>query len=209
MDQSSVSEQVVPKTSDVPTVDETGQTSVLQQEEGTAKTNKDAKEWRKSDKEWQDMQEQAKKGSDAAVILERLSSALGIKKEESQEEQIDPIESITQKVDALQTELALSKWEKTHPAVDTAENREAWQKIVQEKGHLVKSGDLTYDDLWAIVRKGSKPSTSEQDFKNQEMSVGSVPTASKVTVSGTEIDPEIYAVMKQAGYTDEQIKMSA
>jgi ATP:corrinoid adenosyltransferase len=200
---------------DAQAVTETGQTvSVIPQEDaGTAATNddpkKEAKDWRKSEKEWQDMKEASKKGETAAVILEKLSSALGIEKPEVEEPETDPLQLITKKVDDLQTELALSKWEKSHPAVDTAENREAWTDIVKTKGHLVKSGDLTYDDLWSMVRKGSKPSTSTRDFKDQELNIGSVPAPSKSVVSGTEIDPDVAAVMRKAGYSEEQIRLSA
>lgn len=219
MDQTIVPEQAA-KAGDVQAALEAGQTvSVIPQEEaGTAETtidseseskNKDSKDWRKSEKEWQEMKEASKKGETAAVILEKLSLALGIEKPEEDEEVTDPLKLVTQKVDDLQTELALAKWEKTHPAVDTAENREAWAEIVKTKGHLVKSGDLTYDDLWAMIRKGSKPSTSNRDFKDQELNVGSIPAASKTTVTGTEIDPDVYAAMKKAGYTDEQIRLSA
>jgi hypothetical protein len=154
------------------------------------------------------MKEAAKKGETAAVILEKLSGALGIEKPKKDEEETDPLVLVTQKVDDLQTELALAKWEKSHPAVDTAENREAWAEIVKTKGHLVKSGDLTYDDLWSMVRKGSKPTTSNRDFKEQELNIGSIPAASKTTVTGTEIDPDVYAAMKKAGYSDEQIRSS-
>jgi hypothetical protein len=216
MDQSQVSEQA-DNSGDALTVSATGQTvSVIPQEDaGTAETtnddkNKESKDWRKSDAEWQAMKEASKKGETAAVILEKLSSALGIeKKDDAEEEPGDPLQLITKKVDDLQTKLALSEWEKSHPAVDTAENRDAWQEIVKTKGHLVKSGDLTYDDLWAMVRKGSKPSTSNRDFKEQELAVGSIPAASKTTVTGSEIDPDVYAAMKRAGLTDEQIRLSA
>lgn len=194
--------------------EQVGQTvNVISQEEtGTAeKKNKDAKEWRKSDKEWQEMQEKAKKGETAAQILENLSKALGVQepKEGEEEKETDPLKVVTQKVDELQTELALAKWEKSHPAVDTAEYREAWTEIVKTKGHLVKSGDLTYDDLWAMIRKGSKPSTSNRDFKNQELNIGSIPTPSKSFATGSEIDPDVYKAMKMKGWTDDQIKMSA
>lgn len=189
--------------------------SVIPQEDaGTAKDdaivdkNKESKDWRKSDAEWQQMKEASKKGETAAVILEKLSSALGIEKKDEDEEVTDPLKLVTQKVDDLQTELALAKWEKSHPAVDTAENREAWTEIVKTKGHLVKSGDLTYDDLWAMVRKGSKPSTSNRDFKEQELNIGSIPSASKTVATGSEIDPDVYAAMKKAGYTDDQIRSS-
>lgn len=225
MDQSQVSQQAdesIEETSgDAVTVSMTGQTvSVIPQEDaGATETNngkpvdknKESKDWRKSEQEWQAMKEASKKGETAAVILEKLSAALGIeKKEEAEAEEVtDPLQLITQKVDDLQTKLALAEWEKSHPAVDTAENREAWSQIVKSKGHLVKSGDLTYDDLWAMVRKGSKPSTSNRDFKEQELNVGSIPPASRTSATGTEIDPDVYAAMKRAGFSDEEIRLSA
>lgn len=217
MDESIVQEQASVQTDgDVLAAPQVGQTvSVIPQEDtGATKTkdkapNEEAKDWRKSDSEWQAMMEKAQKGETAAVILEKLSSALGIEKKEEEEEITDPMKLITQKVDDLQTELALSKWEKSHPAVDSAEYREAWTEIVKAKGHLVKSGDLTYDDLWAIIRKGTKPSTSPRDFKEQELNIGSIPAASKSTATGTEIDPDVYAAMKKQGFTDEQIRASA
>lgn len=215
MDDSIVPEQAA-SAGDAPAGDTPGQTvSVIPQEDaGATKTttgdsNKESKDWRKSDTEWQEMKEAAKKGETAAEILERLSTALGIEKQAEEEQVTDPLKLVTQKVDDLQTELALAKWEKLHPAVDTAENREAWANIVKTKGHLVKSGDLTYDDLWAMIRKGSTPSTSPRDFKEQELNIGSVPSASKAPVAGSEIDPDIYAAMKKQGYTDEQIRASA
>lgn len=221
MDTSNVSEQADLESGDVQTSQEEGHTvSIIQREDaGTAEdTNDDKKDWRKSDKEWQEMKEKAKKGESAAEILQKLSQALGVETEQkaSKEEKLDPLEALTKKVDELQTKLVLSEtklvlseWEKTHPAVNSAENRDAWQQIVESKGHLVKSGDLTYDDLWAIIRKGSKPSTSNQDFKRQELNIGSVPPASKSVVTGSEIDPDVYKAMKAKGWTDEQIKMSA
>lgn len=187
--------------------------SVIPQEDAGATTtttdaNKEAKDWRKSDKEWQDAQEAAKKGKDAEDQLNQIKAALKIEGAKSDQEP-DVVKVLTEKMEALETKLALAEWEKSHPAVDTADNREAWQDIVSKKGHLVKSGDLTYDDLWAIIRKGSKPSTSNRDFKDQELNVGSIPTASKSVVTGTEIDPDVYAAMRKAGLTEEQIRLSA
>lgn len=211
MDNSNVSEQADDQSGDVSTVKMTGHVEpvIPQEDSGTADGNAEKKDWRKSDKEWQEMKEKAKKGESAAEILQKLSQALGVKEEEVKEEKVDPLEVVTKKVDELQTKLALSEWEKLHPAVNNSENRDAWQDIVAKKGHLVKSGDLSYDDLWAIIRKGSKPSTSNQDFKHQELNIGSIPSASKTVVSGTEIDPDVYQAMRRKGWTDEQIKMSA
>lgn len=216
MDSTIIPEQAEDNSGDVLAVSslDTGHTvSVIPQEDaGATKTqideNKEAKNWRKSDKEWQEAQEAAKKGQDAEAQLNQIKAALKIEEAKSDQEP-DVVKVLTEKMEALETKLALAEWEKSHPAVDTADNREAWQDIVKKKGHLVKSGDLTYDDLWAIIRKGSKPSTSNKDFKDQELNVGSIPTASKSVVTGSEIDPDVYTAMRKAGFTDEQIRLSA
>lgn len=226
MDQSIVSEQAA-QAGDVQTVEPTGQSfAVIPQEEGAADeivadsdkdgtpSNKDKKDWRKSDKEWQEMKEKADKGATANEILSTLTEALGIKKKDDEEgdevkEKLDPLKAVTQEVENLKQQLEIAKWERDHPAVTTAEYREAWQQIVKDKGHLVKSGDLSYDELWAIIRKTPKPSNSSREFKEQSLNIGSVPSASKTVVSGQEIDPDIYAAMKRKGWSDEQIRLSA
>lgn len=212
MDNSNVTEQAE-QSGDAQSVLETGHTvSIIPQEDaGTAETespNKDSKDWRKSDKEWQQMVEASKKAEIATQQLEKLKEALGLEKTKTKED-VDVVQALTQKIENLEQETALAKWEKSHPAVDNADNREAWSEIVKKKGHLVKSGDLTYDDLYAIIRKGSKPSTSHKDFKDQELNIGSIPSASKTVVNGSEIDPDVYAAMKRAGLSDEQIRLSA
>jgi len=203
-----VSEQADDESGDVQTSDQEGQSvSVIPQEDsGTA--NDDNKDWRKSDKEWQAMVEASKKGETAAEQLEKLKEALGLEKTKSKED-VDVVQALSQKIEALEAKASKAEWEKSHPAVDTAEYREAWTEIVKSKGHLVKSGDLTYDDLWAIIRKGTRPSTSNKDFKNQELNIGSIPSASKSVTTGSEIDPDVHRAMKMKGWTDEQIKMSA
>lgn len=225
MDQSIVPEQAA-EAGDVQAVEQTGQSfAVIPQEEGAAdenvessdkdaNANKDSKDWRKSDKEWQDMKEQAKKGATANEILSTLTEALGIKKKddedgEDKKEKQDPLKAVTQEVENLKQQLEIAKWERDHPAVTTAEYREAWQEIVKTKGHLVKSGDLTYDELWAIIRKNTKPSNSARVLKEQDLAIGSVAPASKTVTSAQEIDPDVYAAMKRKGWTDEQIRLSA
>lgn len=211
MDNNHVSEQADDESGDVQTSSKEGHTvSVIPQEDsGTAEeTNDSKKDWRKSDKEWQQMTESSKKGEAAAQTLEALKSALGLETTKKQQD-VDVVTALTSKIDALEMKAAKAEWEKSHPAVDSAEYREEWNEIVKKKAHLVKSGDLTYDDLWAIIRKGTKPSTSNKDFKHQELNIGSMPAASKTVVYGSEIDPEIEAAMKRRGWTADQIKMSA
>lgn len=211
----SVQEQASDQTDgDVSATQQVGHTvSVITKEAtGTAKTqkttNEDSKDWRKSDKEWQTMVEDSQKGKTAAEQLEKLKEALGLAKADPEQE-VDLVTALSQKIEALEMKTAKAEWEKSHPSVDLPENRAKWEEIVKAKGHLVKSGDLSYDDLWSIVRKDSKPSTSTRDFQVQEMNIGSVPVASKTVATGSEIDPDIYAVMKKQGYSDEQIRMSA
>lgn len=171
--------------------------------------NDESKNWRKSDEEWRQMKELAKKGETAADQLEKLKSALGLEEKKGDDKEIDVVAALSEKIENLEFKALKSEWEKSHPAVDTAEYRDEWKEIVKKKGHLVKSGDLSYDDLWSIIRKGSKPSTSQRDLKEQELNIGSVAPASKTVVTGSEIDPDVYAVMKKAGYSDEQIRSSS
>jgi len=211
MTQESQGQASAPADGDVLAGDKPGQSVLPKEATGTAKTkvtNDEAKDWRKSDKEWQQMVEDAQKGKDAATQLERLKDALGLAKQDPKQE-VDVVTALTQKVEALEMETARAKWEKDHPAVGSPENREKWEEIIRKKGHLVKSGDLTYDELWSIIRKDSTPSPSVRDYKEQELSLGSVPVASKSVTTGSEIDPDVAAVMRKAGYTDEQIRMSA
>jgi len=167
----------------------------------------EGKDRRKSDKEWQDMAESAKKGESANEQLQKLKETLGIA--EKKGEEVDVLTALTQKIESLESKANQSEWEKSHPNVDTPEYREEWSRIVKEKAHLVKSGDLSYDDLWAIIRKGTPKTTTNRDYKDQELRIGSVPLASKTVTTGQEIDPDVHAAMKRRGWSDEQIKSSA
>jgi hypothetical protein len=210
MDQPIVSEQAADEAGDVQTsVTEGHSVSVIPAEADATTTNEDAKEWRKSDKDWQEMKELAKKGETAATQLEKLKSALGLEEKKGDDKEVDVVKVLSQKIEDLEFKAQKAEWEKSHPSVDTADYRDEWKEIIKKKGHLVKSGDLSYDDLWSIIRKESKPSTSRRDLKEQELNIGSVAPASKTTVTGAEIDPDVYAVMRKAGYSDEQIRLSA
>lgn len=194
-------------TVDVLADDMSGQSVDPSEQEVTgATTNDESQDWRKSQKTWQEMVEKAKKGEKALNELDRLKEALGVKGAE-QKEAVDPVQALQQKLADLEMKAELASWEKAHPAVDTESNRDAWKDVVAKKGHLVKSGELTWDDLWAIVRKSAPKSSTAEKYESQSQNIGSVPPINSSARTDTHgIDPDVYSAMKKAGWTDKQIQ---
>lgn len=172
------------------------------EEEGSDAADEDAKAWRKSSKKWQEMVE---KVDNFEKITEALSQSLGIKVDEKAEEEL-PVK-LQREIESLKEETKRKDWEIDHPLVRTPEVRDEWNEIVKAKGHLVRSGDLTYDDLWRLVRK-EPPTATSKEYRSQELNIGSIPPASKATVATSGIDPEVESWLKMKGYSDKQIKMS-
>lgn len=196
-------------TVDVLADDMSGQSVDPSEQEVTGATeNDESKDWRKSQKTWQEMTEKAKKGEKALEELQKLKDALGVSPEKK--EDVDPVQVLQQKLADLEMKAELASWEKAHPAVDTEANRDAWQDMIAKKGHLVKSGELTWDDLWAIVRKGAPKSSTAEKYESQSQNIGSVPPINSSARTNTHgIDPDVYSAMKKAGWTDKQIQNSA
>lgn len=169
--------------------------------------NDSAKKWRKSDKEWQETVEKAKKVEDIEKKMAAIAKALGVEPEKNAPKE-DVTEQLIREVDSLKMDKAAAEWEKDNPIVATAEYKDEWKKIKEQKIHLVKSGDLTFDELFAIIRKSTKPTTTKRDYKHQEIGIGSAPIPSKTVVNGQAIDPDIYQQMKAMGYTDKEIYAS-
>lgn len=174
-----------------------------QPEKGTV-SNEEAKKWRKSDKEWQEAQEKIKEFD---TFKTKLAENLGVKPEQVETE-TDLLTKLQEQMSKLQQENERTKWESKHPVVNREDYQEEWAKICKEKGHLVTQGELTYDDLWRLVRKDSKPSSTPKDYQEQERAEGSVPVASKATVQADDIDPDVLSWMRQKypQLTDEQIR---
>lgn len=169
--------------------------------------NDDAKDWRKSQKTWQEMAEKAKKGEQALSELQRLKEALGVK--DTPKETVDPVKAMEDKLASLELKAKKAEWEAQHPASRAESNKEAWDAIVSDKIHLIQSGDLTFDDLWAIVRKSAPKSSTTESFESQSQNIGSVPSTVSSPAQNTHgIDPDVYKAMKAKGWTDKQIQAS-
>ena len=188
----------IPEVETKPTKESTGQA------EKRTVPNDDAKAWRKSDKEWQDAQEKIKDFDDFKT---KLAENLGVKPEQVEVE-TDLLDTLQKKLSKLEQENVLTKWESKHPVVNREDYQEEWAKICKEKGHLITQGELTYDDLWRLVRKDSKPSSTPKDYREQERSEGSIPVASKTTVVSNDIDPDVLSWMRQKypQLSDDQIR---
>jgi hypothetical protein len=176
--------------------------SESEEEDQSSASNEDAKARRISSKKWQEMAEKVK---DFDKFKAALAESLGVKAEEVTEE--DATVVLKKEIESLKEETKRKDWEAEHPHVRSKDVKEDWDKIVKEKGHLVRSGDLSYDDLWRLVRK-EQTSTTPQDYRSQELAIGSIPSISKTPIVESDIDPDVYKVMKAKGYTDAQIKMS-
>jgi len=168
-------------------------------EEDNSAANDDAKSRRISGKKWQEMVEKVKDFDDFKTTL---AESLGVKIPDEKNE--DTTVVLQKELESLKEENKRKDWEVDHPE---ARKSEEWSKIVKEKGHLVRSGDLSYDDLWRLVRKEQKTETPRA-YREQELAIGSVPTSSKSPVQDSDVDPDVEKWMKDAGYTDAAIKFS-
>jgi hypothetical protein len=175
-----------------------------EQAEKRTVSNEEAKDWRKSDKEWQKMKE---KTEEFESFKTKLAENLGVKPEQVEAE-TDLLDKLQQQMAKLQQENERTKWESKHPVVNREDYQEEWSKICKEKGHLVTQGELTYDDLWRLVRKDGKPSSTPKDYREQERSEGSIPVASKTPIVSDDIDPDVLSWMRQKypQLTDDQIR---
>lgn len=172
-------------------------------EEANTADKEEAKKWRISQKQWQEMKEMAKKAEGFEDFKSNLAKMLGV-----EEETITDSDSIMSKmqeqVETLKLENARAKWEAKHPAALNDDNRDAWEQIVKEKGNLVKQGLLEWDDLWKLARKDSSPSKTPSEYKEQELNVGSVPFASKGTPKSGS-DSQVDDLLRQAGIPENLI----
>ena len=156
-----------------------------------------------SQKKWKEMVDKSK---DFDTFKEHLAKALGVKEEDVEE--TDLMEKMQSQVDTLKTELERKDWEVDHPEVRSESYKEQWTEVIKKKGHLVRSGDLSYDDLFKIIKDDS--TKAKDELREQDLNLGSQPPTSKSSVSEDEgIKPEVKNWMKDYGYTEEQIKSTS
>lgn len=143
--------------------------------------NKDAKEWRKSDKEWQETQEKAKRADDLAKTNVELET----------------------RVVQLEEENRRKDWEAEHPNVKTEKYRDPWQDMIKKKAHLIKSGDLTYDDVFKLIQDPSdlnRVKEVREELREAETQVSpSIPLSSKgVTRGNPAVSPKALEMLRAA-----------
>ncbi len=171
---------------DVPTSQEGQTVSVARTEPPVAKEapepeqtdsaapNKDAKDWRKSDKEWQESQEKAK---EADTLKEKVQT-------KEQEEK-----SLREEVEALKQLNARKDWEADNPIVRQEKYREVWDNLLKEKGDLIRTGRLTFDEAFKLISKEDTTALRQTFADQARISEGSVPSTSRSVPAQSGPDP--------------------
>lgn len=109
-------------------------------------------------KKWQQMVEKVKKAEERdAKILETL----GVKPKAGEE--IDVVTAMAQRIKDMESLAQKSTFEASVAAVHSEKYKDAWQKITEDKKHLIQSGDLSYVDLWKMIRDEGEYQSSKKD----------------------------------------------
>lgn len=171
------------------TVEETQEVETTQEQEDEPI---DDTKWKISQKKWQEMVESSK---NSKQLLKKVAELFDIETDELPEAS-DLMGKLQKEIKTLKEQTARKDWEADHPEVRKEKYSEQWSEIVKKKGHLVQSGDLTYDELFAIIRKDS-PSATPREFTEQQRAAGSVPPASKTPMT-SGMDSEVEAMLRKA-----------
>lgn len=157
-------------TVDVQTPADGGQSAPLVQKDSAAANPNETEEQKKnriSQTEWQRNVEKAKE-------LDELAVTLGIKPGEK----VKVVEVLQSQIADLKSENLKSAFEATVPTVKTEKYAEAWKNITDAKKHLVQKGELTYEDLWKMIR-------DEGEYKQQTAAVQETQKEEQVALSGS------------------------
>jgi len=156
-------------------------------EENAADTSKQ----KISQAKWQKMVESSKTGKQ---LLEKVAEVLGVEAAELPEA-TDLMSKLESEVKTLKELSARKDWEADHPEVRKDKYREEWSDILRKKGHLVQSGDLSYDELFSLIRKDT--TVTPREFTEQQRGEGSVLPASKAPIT-SGMDSEVEALLRKA-----------
>lgn len=182
-----------------------GQTAPLVDKTDAAQTSTDPKKERISQEKWQKMAEEARLGKEREA---RIRATLGI----DADAEVDVVEALATKLSDLQSEALRKEFEAQVPKVRHEKYAESWEKIVKEKGHLVKKGDLSYQDLWKMIRdegeyKSQTAAVQEAEKEEQSAFAGSVPFfGNSVSVSNDTLSPTDKEIARRMGWTDATFK---
>lgn len=149
------------------------------------KPNKQAKDWRKSDKEWQEMKEKANKADQLVSTLQKVFAPA----DNPVEEQKDPATLAVERVQELERQVAKSQWEADHPVVRDERYAEAWQAINAEP----RLKDLTYDEKLKLIMTPDTKNLTNELLSQASKTGGSVLPTSR----GTQMQPGIDAATKE------------
>ena len=160
-------------TADDSTAADAGQSAPLVQKDSAASETAEQKKERISQKKWQEMTEKAKKADERDA---KIKATLGIKPEDD----VDVVEVLANRISDLQSEALRKEFEAQIPVVKSEKYAKAWQEINEAKKHLVQKGELSYEDLWKIIRddgeyKRQNAAVQETQKQEQEANFGSVP----------------------------------
>lgn len=155
--------------------------------------NADAKKDRISQEEWQKRTEEAKEGEQ---IKEQLKETLGV----------DDAKLALQQIADLKLDNARKDWEMEHPIVRTEKYKDDWKEVTKKKAHLLKSGDLTYDELFALISREKVSSLNKELNERSQMEKASVPMTSRGSPARQGLDPETARIARAGGLTEADFK---
>lgn len=163
-------------------------------------TNEEAQKLRKSDAEWQKMQEAT---TEAKTLKEKLLAALMDAPDEVKQEP-----DIATQVKALQEIVKRKEWEESHPAVKSEKYVQQWKQVNEDP----ETAALSYDKKWKLIQdpadfaRGSKV---KEELRTQESDYVTVPLASKGSIArGNEASSLAQEYLRKAGFTDDDIANS-
>lgn len=154
------------------------------QETTDSAKNDEAKKWRKSDKEWQETQEKAKK-------LEETVKAESEEKK-SLQTRLEQLEELSQRKD----------WEADHPIVRDERYKEAWDQVNKEERYKT----LTYDERWKLINREDASQVNRTLAEQAARTQGSVPPSSRSTSSKPGLDPATLDMGKAWGNSEEDFR---
>lgn len=180
--------------------DETQSKEEKSEEKKENLSNEEAEKWRKSDKEWQEMAEAAKKGEKAAEFMDKFQDFF--KPEEGKEdEEPDPMEfmeKLSGEMSKLRNESARKDFEIENPVVREEKYKEAWEKVNTED----KYEKLSFEEKMSLVVKEDSSNLKKELTEQASARSGSQPKSSGGAPSKPEVDPEMVKLLRMGGVTN-------
>ena len=187
---------------DATTFADEGSSAPLVQKDNAAPETAEQKKERISQKKWKDMADATRKSEEREA---KLKQVLGIKPEDT----VDVVEVLAQKMNDLESKAQQKEFEAKVPKVRHEKYAEAWDKIIEAKKHLVQKGELTYEDLWKMIRdegeyRQQSAAVQETQKEEQEAFSGSVPFfgSSVGAMASDKLSPTDKEIARAMGWTE-------